>query len=361
MLSNDHSLEFLGVKPSASQDDIARAYRKRSRVIHPDKAKQSLIASRAKPTSKSKLDSRKVNPGVHVSKPPSDTDIRDAIKKASDRFARLAVITTILKGSGRERYDHFLSNGFPKWKGTGYYYARFRPGLGSVLIGLFVLGGGLAHYGAMYVSWMRQREFVERYIRHARRTAWGDESLGRGIPGVDAAEVATSAAASQEDVGLSLNRRQKRQQDRESKKEKDVKITRGVRQRGTRMALESESDAGPQGAKKKVQAENGKVLIVDSVGNVFLEQEGDDGTKGEYLLDPEEVMKPTFRDTVLFRLPLWAYVNVKNRALGTSDAEDGDVEDKSTSGEESGDVASEVKRATIGTARKIGRRNGMAH
>ena len=28
------------------------------------------------------------------------------------------------------RYDFFYKNGVPKWRGTGYYYSRFRPGLG---------------------------------------------------------------------------------------------------------------------------------------------------------------------------------------------------------------------------------------
>ncbi len=28
------------------------------------------------------------------------------------------------------RYDFFYKNGVPIWRGTGYYYSRFRPGLG---------------------------------------------------------------------------------------------------------------------------------------------------------------------------------------------------------------------------------------
>ena len=329
--------------------------------MHPDKAKQSFIASRAKPAPKSKLDSRKKKPGVHVSKPPSETEIRDAVKRASDRFARLAVITTILKGSGRERYDHFLNNGFPKWKGTGYYYARFRPGLGSVLLGLFLVGGGLAHYGAMYVSWMRQREFIERYIRHARRTAWGDETGIGGIPGIDAVGATPPTPTGHEDTAPMLNRRQKRLQERDSKKEKDTKKARVIRRSSTSTLLGSESEAGPQGSKKRVQAENGKILIVDSVGNVFLEQEDEDGAKGAYLLDPNEVFKPTFRDTVLFRLPIWVYVNIKSRVSGgSSHSEEADFEDDSTSAEESGDVLADAKLATNGRARKRGKRNEKA-
>ncbi len=323
--------------------------------MHPDKVKQSFVASRAKPTSPKSKPGRK-KPGVHVSKPPSETEIRDAVKKASDRFARLAVITTILKGPGRERYDHFLNNGFPKWKGTGYYYARFRPGLGTVLIGLFILIGGLAHYGAMYVSWMRQREFVERYIRHARRAAWGDDSGIRGIPGVDAVGVAPPTAADPDDTSPMLNRRQKRLQERESKKEKDTKKSRRVRQSGTSTPFDSESEAGPQGLKKRVQAENGKTLIVDSIGNVFLEQEDEDGVKGEYLLDPNEVSRPKIRDTVLFRLPIWMYAIMKRRVLrSSSNCEESEIEDEPTSAEENGDFVAGAK------ARKCGKRNGKVH
>jgi hypothetical protein len=29
-----------------------------------------------------------------------------------------------------QRYDFFYKNGVPKWRGTGYYYSRYRPGLG---------------------------------------------------------------------------------------------------------------------------------------------------------------------------------------------------------------------------------------
>ena len=72
------------------------------------------------------------------------------MKGVHERFARLGVISTILRNKeGRERYvigssqpccsqaltffnryDFFYKNGVPKWRGTGYYYSRFRPGLG---------------------------------------------------------------------------------------------------------------------------------------------------------------------------------------------------------------------------------------
>ena len=329
---------FLGVQSTASQDDISKAYRKKSRLIHPDKAKQSFIASRAQPNLKANSGQKKKKPGVHVSKPPTESEIQAHVKKASERFARLGVITQILKGPGRERYDFFLENGFPKGRGTGYYYARFRPGLGTVLIGLFVLGGGGAHYAALYVSWKRQHEFVDRYIRHARRAAWGDEIGIKGIPGVDPGSVATtSSPALGETSGgnASLNRRQKRMQEKESKKEREKVIRKEkqpVKLSGTSTPLNgTQFDAtGPQGARKKVQAENGKILIVDSVGNVYLEEEDENGEKGEFLLDPNEIIKPTWRQTILVRLPVWVY----SKARGMKGQEDIGAEDSEDTGSE---------------------------
>lgn len=355
------------MKASASQDDIVKAYRKKSRIIHPDKAKQSLIASKAKATSKPILGLKNKKPGVHVNKAPTESEIQTAVKKASERYARLGVIAEILKGSGRERYDFFLSNGFPKWRGTGYYYARFRPGLGSVLVGLFVFGGGLVHYAGMYVSWQRQRDYAERVIRDARRSAWGDDSGIRGIPGIDGAITGAStsppASLAQENGAAVLNRRQKRMQERENKKEKDKKTSKGTRRSGTSTPtpLESEAEQGPQGARKKVQAANGKVLIVDSVGNVYVEEVDENGERVELLLDPEELPKPTFRQTVLFRLPLWTYHKIQSRFAGVqSNFEQAELEDleTTTDGEDADPTLKQISRN--GAARKRGKRNGKA-
>ncbi|KAK4698043.1 hypothetical protein P7C71_g101, partial [Lecanoromycetidae sp. Uapishka_2] len=356
--------DFLGVKPSASQEEVIKASRKKGRILHPDKAKQSLVASRAKATSKPLLGQKK-KPGVNVNKAPSESEIQAAIEKASKRYARLGVITEILKGPGRERYDYFLSAGFPKWRGTGYYYARFRPGLGSVLIGLFTFGGGLVHYGAMYLSWRRQQDFVEKLIRDARKTAWGDESAIRGIPGVDGVLAGTTATApappAPENGAAGLNRRQKRMQERESKRED--KKNRGARQSGTSTPLEPEGEAtGPLGSKKRVQAPNGKVMIVDSVGNVFLEEENEEGEKQEYLLDPNELPKPSFRQTVLVRLPMWVYLRTKSFISGaSSDHEDLKQQGVETLSSDMNGGLGEIQKPSMnGESRKRGRRNGKA-
>ncbi|KAI9782289.1 MAG: hypothetical protein M1816_001951 [Peltula sp. TS41687] len=334
--------DFLGVTPTASQDELNKAYRKKSRLIHPDKAKQAFIASKATAKSKAKTSGNKQQqqrkkPGVYVSKGPTDSEVRRVAKLANERFARLGLVANILRGPDRERYDHFLKNGFPKWKGTGYYYARFRPGLGSVLLGLFLVGGGVAHYTALYLGWKRQREFVDRYIRHARRTAWGDELGIGGIPGVGGLSSSSSAAPPMEtnDTGMqSLNRRQRRMQEKETKKGRSSKATSGgVGGSETTAAASS----GPSGEKKRVIAENGRVLIVDSIGNVYLEEESEDGETKEYLLDVDEIPRPTIQQTVVFRLPMWLFTQLIGRLRGSTRRGTGNGEKE---GEEGSDVTS---------------------
>jgi len=234
---------------------------------------------------------------VHVqkNKQPKQSELDKFNKKASARFERLSLVTNVLRGSERKRYDHFLNNGFPKWRGTGYYYERFRPGIGSVLIGLFVVIGGGGHYAALYVSWKRRREFVERYIKHARRMAWGDEGGIGAIPGLGGSNSGTSTPQPRSgtpdmDESMQWNRKQKRAMEREKKKEgkapvKSSRLAQKAKEEGISTPVEAEITSGPVGAKKRTVAENGKVLIVDSVGNVFLEEETEEGDRAEFLLD----------------------------------------------------------------------------
>jgi len=286
---------FIGVSSSASQIEIQRAYRKKSKQIHPDKARQAYLATYAKPTAQPKPGTNKPKnkkPGVTVRKHPSQRELDKFTQEADKRFQLLSVAADILQTpERRDRYDYFLRNGFPKWRGTGYYYQRFRPGIGSVLVGLLVVVGGLAHYGAMYLSWKRQRDFVERYVRHARQMAWGNGVGIQGIPGVDAEATATppnevNADVNEDGAAMNWNRRQKRQQEKENRKAaKNPKAVKAAKTSGISTPVEAELTSGPTGAKKRVVAENGKVLIVDSVGNVYLEEETDDGQIHEYLLD----------------------------------------------------------------------------
>jgi curved DNA-binding protein CbpA len=267
---------WIGVKRGASIDQINKAYRKRAALLHPDKARSTFINKYAT---------------THEGKKPSTRQVNAFAKEASERFARFGVVANVLRGENRERYDYFLKNGFPKWRGTGYYYTRFRPGLGSVLFGMFVIFGGAAHYGALYVSHKRHKDFVDRYIKHARRLAWGDNLVIPGIPGVDALNgnatgADTSPPSADEGQSMQWNRKQKRMAEKESRKaSKNPKAARTAKKEGISTPVEAELTSGPIGAKKRVQAENGKVLIVDSVGNVYVEEVTEEGDHVELLLD----------------------------------------------------------------------------
>jgi hypothetical protein len=351
--------DFLEVRPNASQEQIVKAHRKKSKNLHPDKVRRSFIANYSKDKTKAKS-----SKGVNVNKGPSKREVDAAIKDANARSARLNLVANVLKGPSRERYDHFLKNGFPLWKGTGYYYDRFRPGLGSVLLGLFLVFGGAAHYGALYLGWKRQREFVDRYIRQARRAAWGDELGVRGIPGVDSATAPAPAPApapsseAPEAGAVAMNRRQKRMMDKENRKEKkSVRNGRGVGSAsasGTSTPVEQPAVAVSTGERKRVVAENGKVLIVDSIGNVFLEEESEEGEKQEFLLDIEEIQRPSIRDTVVCKLPIWVYRKSVGRVLGSSQAVE---EEEDVTGAELVEEVVEATATTKSSARRRNKRN----
>ncbi|KAJ7180181.1 DnaJ domain-containing protein [Mycena crocata] len=126
---------WLDVPSTATTAEIAKAYRRKSMVLHPDKN-------------------------------PNDKTIHE-------RFARLGVVSTILRNKeSRERYDFFYKNGVPKWRGTGYYYSRFRPGLGSVFVFLVLVTSGF-HYIVQHINYRNDLERIERFIKDAQLAAWG--------------------------------------------------------------------------------------------------------------------------------------------------------------------------------------------
>ena len=271
---------FLTVSSTATSDEINKSYRTRSRTLHPDKAIRAAV---------SKLEKERAKQAGKLGKPSkasvTSKERQRIAKEANERYKRLPNIVAILRDHRRERYDYFLKNGFPAWRGSGYYYARFRPGIGSVIAGLLLVFGGGMHYGAMYIGWKRRREFVERYVGHARRTAWGDDT---GIPGLSDAlngtaghNVEAPPPDTEQDGNIALNRKQKRMQEKESKREKN-KPSRMAR---LSKSQEVEGASQTSSARKKVMAENGKVLIVDAEGNVFLQEETEEGDVHELLLD----------------------------------------------------------------------------
>ncbi|KAL7798069.1 hypothetical protein V8C37DRAFT_368565 [Trichoderma ceciliae] len=327
--------DVLGVSASASQDDINKAYRKKSRLLHPDKVKQQLRAEKAQAGKKKGSDST-------ASKGPSQAQIRKAIKEASERQSRLSLIANILRGPARDRYDHFLANGFPLWKGTDYYYNRYRPGLGTVLVGVFMVGGGAIHYLALYMSWKRQKEFVERYVTFARNTAWGGNI---GISGVDATPApppAPTPAPEEEEAAAAAppqpkNRRERRMHEKETRKDDGKPMSKKARKAVSSKNSSQDASAAPTptGARKRVVAENGKILVVDSQGDVFLEEEDEEGNVNEYLLDPSELLQPTIKDTAVVRVPIWVFRSTVGRFLPKDSAQ---AEAEEAAAEEDSDV-----------------------
>ncbi|KAG6040865.1 hypothetical protein E4U41_006837 [Claviceps citrina] len=304
--------DILGVAAGASFEDIQKAYRKKTVALHPDKVKQQLRSARIKQAG---------DKGKGAVKQPTSAEVKAAVKQASERQTRLMLIANILKGPGRDRYDHFLANGFPLWKGTDYYYNRYRPGLGTVVVGLFIVGGGAIHYLILYMSWKRQREFVERYVKFARDTAWGGNLAIPNIEPQSSSAPATPPPGEEEDAAAAIpqNRRERRMQQKAVKKD----TGRGQPKKTSRKSASDSRDAsaGPSGVRRRVVAENGKVLVVDSLGDVYLEDEDEEGVVNEFLLDPNELARPTFKDTAVVRLPLYVFDLTLGRFVAKKEVE----------------------------------------
>lgn len=142
------------------------------------------------------------------------------------------------------------------------------------------------HYAILALNSRQQRAFMERYIRHARTAAWGET----GVPGLADIAAHTAAVEEAEAAGeATLNRAQRRM--------------KKVRKTGSGSSTPVPGDAG----KRRVVAENGKVLIVDSAGDVYLEGKDEDGGDVQYLLDLNDIQGPRLRDTFLVRLPMWVW------------------------------------------------------
>ncbi|GAC95571.1 hypothetical protein PHSY_003147 [Pseudozyma hubeiensis SY62] len=143
--TNFYSL--LDIPTSSSSAVIKRAYRKKSLELHPDK-----------------------NPNI---------------PDAQQRFERLGLVYKILRDERKDRYDHFLKSGFPKWRRNGYFYERYRPGLGSVLVGI-VLVSVAVEMGISRLTSGQERSKIERLKMGARLVAWGPRyqevlaSVGQG-------------------------------------------------------------------------------------------------------------------------------------------------------------------------------------
>lgn len=161
--------------------------------------------------------------------------------------------------------------------------------------------GGVAHYFALTLTYNNQVKLLESYRKFARKKAWGDESGLGGIAGLGA-PVEVAPTLEEPDPMANLNRKQRREYEKQMKKEK---TSTNKAPKPAPAAVQTSS-----GQRRRVVAENGKVFIVDSLGDVYLEEEDEDGNVQEFILDPADIPKPTVWDTALVRLPVWLYRRV---------------------------------------------------
>ncbi|KAJ8330992.1 hypothetical protein QVD99_001202 [Batrachochytrium dendrobatidis] len=116
---------ILEIPRSAELAEINRAYRKKSLAFHPDKTKDPKL--------------RKLH-------------------------TILTSISTILKDSDlRIRYDEHLARGFPTWRGTGYYYSRYKPGI-FVAIFAILFFISVAQYIIAWIFYYREKKEINDYM-----------------------------------------------------------------------------------------------------------------------------------------------------------------------------------------------------
>jgi hypothetical protein len=110
---------LLDLPPTATDAEIARAYRKASLALHPDK-----------------------NPGV----------------EAAALYTLLTSVFATLK-ERRAKYDAYLKRGWPRWRGSGYYYAKYKPGFGLITL-LVLVAVSVTQYGTAWILYtLRVRDF----------------------------------------------------------------------------------------------------------------------------------------------------------------------------------------------------------
>lgn len=77
------------------------------------------------------------------------------------------------------RDQFFFKNGVPKWRGTGYYYSRFRPSIVHVFFFLVLLSS-LIHYAILRVNYRRDKQRIDYFTRAALAKAGGSGVLTSG-------------------------------------------------------------------------------------------------------------------------------------------------------------------------------------
>ena len=190
--------------PKSTPVEIKKAYRKLSRALHPDKVK-----------------------------------VKAKRKKAEEKYAMLSSVYNILRDASRkERYDYFLDKGFPKWKGTGYLYSKFRPGLVLTVFVVYILVSVL-HYFALKINRKQSFKRIVEYKNQLKNQAWN----GSIVPPSDGSD------------------------------------------------------------RRLMNEMNNTTFVVKNNGDVYVEDD-----EGLHLIDEHEInVNPTFKDTLIFKVPAKLY------------------------------------------------------
>ncbi|GMS88995.1 hypothetical protein PENTCL1PPCAC_11170, partial [Pristionchus entomophagus] len=123
---NQNFYELFGIEPTATTQEVKKAYRKMSLEWHPD---------------------------------------RNSADNAAEKFRQVVGVYEVLKdASMREKYDSVLENGMPDWRSGIYYYRRYRKmgGAEASLLLFIALSGG--HYLMLWGSF-----FEKRLVENQRR------------------------------------------------------------------------------------------------------------------------------------------------------------------------------------------------
>ncbi|ODQ66011.1 hypothetical protein NADFUDRAFT_46561 [Nadsonia fulvescens var. elongata DSM 6958] len=273
--------ELISLPKSASLNDITKSYRKLSRELHPDK-----VSKHVKSKNLNKRQATKF------------------LKDANDRFAKLGLAVNILKNTeSRERYDFFMDKGFPQWRGTDYFYKRYRPGFITVIIFL-IIGISLAQLGLLRLTANRQRKYMHNIITDARLAAWRNHSVD----------------------------------DLNKKYDNSVSSFEGVDDFVSKV--------------KTVILESGKSFNVHPNGKVFLVESGG----AEHFLDLEEVHMPSIMDTIFCKLVYKLFFQKSQAQLEVIEAQHRAEEKKLQEEKRDDKIRQSIKQGKAAPVRKVGGR-----
>jgi len=194
---------------------------------------------------------------------------------------------------------------------------------------------------------------MREYIKDARTAAWGKG----GIPGLN--DVLEAAGNGGEATGA------------------EQKLSRAERRAGKGKSVKESSRSGSatpstqHTTKRRVQADNGKTLMVDSAGSVYLVEQDENGKDVHLILNLDDIEGPKIKNTLLVTLPLWIFDKtigklIPGRNASTAGDEvhdseedvDGDEEvTTSSAGEEV--VVKKMAKKKKGVAKKVERSDGL--